>query len=90
VIVLLFSHLAKHVILVNILHPIVTAVLGIVIFLVLASSSMVDLRLKAVVLFDLVKVGNALGEKGEGIHEYNGDLIKQIQLSDSVENNSIA
>jgi hypothetical protein len=55
-------YLAEHVILVNVFHPIVPAILLVIIFLVFAALGVINLALKAVVLFHLFQVGNGLRE----------------------------
>ena len=55
-------HLAQHVVSINVLHPVITAILAVVVLLIRAALGSIDLRLETIVLLHLFEVGNGLRE----------------------------
>mmetsp|Transcript_28926 Transcript_28926/g.52277 ORF Transcript_28926/g.52277 Transcript_28926/m.52277 type:complete len:306 (-) Transcript_28926:272-1189(-) len=82
-------HLALHVVGVDVLHPVVLAVLLVVDLLGLTVLSVVDLCLKAVVLLNLLQESDGLREQMVGIDENDLDLVDEAGLVDGIEEDAV-
>ena len=81
---------AEHVVFVDILHPVVSAVLLIVIILIHTSSGMVGDRLEAIMALHLSEVSDGLREESKGVNEDHGNLRQETCLVNGIQNDCIS